>query len=285
MVNVTLSLQGANGDVISLADDGDFVLTSGVTGFGIPSTSVRIDDSAGDGGTFRNSRRGIRELDLPIVIFGSSRDDLEAKLRRLARLLQDKEGATRVIASYSDGTSVYLDAHYTGGAETQFGDDAGLTWCRWVITLQAPQPYWEVSSSLVTNVTSGNTGRGLLPKLASLKVSSSQTLGLVSVNNVGDVPVYPTWIIRGPITNLEVSNGSVGFKYSGSIAAGSVITIDTKAGTVVNEAGQNFYSALGAAPKLFVLQPGTTNISVNGTDISPDTRVSCYYSPRYEVIH
>lgn len=285
MVNVTLSLQGANGDTIALADDGDFVLTSGVTGFGIPSTSVRIDDSAGDGGTFRNSRRGIRELDLPIVIFGSSRDDLETKLRRLARLLQDKDGATRIIASYSDGTSVYLDAHYTGGAETQFGEDAGLTYCRWVITLQAPQPYWEVSTSLVTNITTGNTGRGLLPKLANLKVSSSQTLGIVSVNNVGDVPVYPTWVIRGPITNVEITNGSVGFKYAGTIVSGSVITIDTKSGTVENEAGQNLYSALGAAPKLFVLPPGTTQIGVTGTDTSSDTRVTAYYSPRYEVIH
>lgn len=70
MVNVTLSLVGANGDEIVFTDAGDFVLTTGLSGMGIPSTSVRIDDSASDGGVWRFSKRGIREMDLPVVVLG-----------------------------------------------------------------------------------------------------------------------------------------------------------------------------------------------------------------------
>lgn len=285
MVDVTISLVGANGDSITLSDTGDFVLASGVTGFGIPATSVRIDESAGDGGTWRNTKRGVRDLDLPIVILGTDRGDVETKLRRLAKLLQNSAGATTIRADYSDGSSLSLDAYYVGGAETQFGSDAGLTYCKWVIQMQAPQPYWENSTELSFSVTSGNTGRGLLPQLTKLKVSSSQTLGVVNVNNQGDVPIQPRWVIRGPVTNLVVSNGSQAFTFPAPILGGATYTVDTATGEVINEAGINVYSLLGSAPKLFSLPPGTTKVTITGTDSSPDTQVTCYYSPRYEVIH
>lgn len=285
MTSVVISLVGSNGDTIELADDGDFVLTSGVTGFGIPSTSVRIDESAGDGGTWRNTKRGIRDLDLPIVILGTDRADVETKLRRLARLLQDRDGATRIVANYSNGDSLYLEAHYVGGAETQFGSDASGVFCRWVVQMQAPQPYWQTSIEESFAITSGNTGRGLLPQLTKLKVSSSQTLGVVNVNNSGDVAVFPRWVIRGAVTNLVISNGVQSFSFPEPILAGVTYTVDTATGTVTNDLGQNVYSLLGAAPKLFALPPGQTTVTVTGVDATPETRVTAYYSPRYEVIH
>jgi phage-related protein len=284
MVNVTLSLIGSNGDTIELADDGDFILTTGVSGFGIPSTSVRIEPSAGNGGVWRSSKRGVRDIDLPIMVLGTDRADVETKLRRLARLLQDSNGPTRVQANYSDGTSVYLDAHYTAGAETQFGTDAGNTYCRWAITLQAPQPFWQRTTSESFNVVAV-TGRGLLPQLSKLKVSSSQALGSITANNVGDVDTYPTWVIRGPIEGLTVTSGSSSFSYVAAIADGVTITIDTEAGTVVDDAGTNMYGSLGTAPKLFALPPGTTAMEVAGTGATTATKVTCYYSPRFEVMH
>lgn len=285
MTDVTISLVGSNGDTIALANDGDYVLLTGARGFGMPSSEVRIDASTGDGGVWRSSRRGVRDLDLPIAILGTSRDDVETKLRRLARLLQDTSGATRIVATYSTGTSVYLDAHFTGGAETQFGDDAGLNWCRWVVTLQAPQPYWKTGSESSFSFGSGNTGRGLLPKLTKLRVSSSQTLGLVTVNNVGDVPAYPRWVIKGPVTNLRITDGTRSFGFPGTILQGKTYTIDTLNATVVDEQGSNLYAELGTAPKLFTLLPGTQSIEVTGDEATADTEVVCYYSPRYEVVH
>ena len=285
MVDVTISLTGSNGDTITLDDDGDFVLATGVSGFGIPSTEVRIEASAGNGGTWRFSKRGVREIDLPIVVFGADRGAVETNLRRLARLLQDKNGPTKVTATYSDGSSVYIEAHYTGGAETQFGEDAGFTYCRWVITLQAPQPFWESGQTSSFSVTSGSTGRGLLPQLTKLKVSSSQALGVVNVVNAGDVETFPVWTVLGPVTDLTITNGSDTFKLVGTIPNGTTITIDTEDSTVVNDAGTNVYSLLGTAPKLFSLLPGTTAVQVLGTDATNNTRITCTYSPRYEVIH
>lgn len=285
MTTVTISLLGSNGDTIDLIDDGDFVLLTGARGFGMPMSSVRIDPSAGDGGVWRSSRRALREVDLPIAILGLNRDDVESKLRRLARLLQDTNGPTRIIANYSNGLSVYLDAHFTGGAETQFGDDAGLTWCRWVVSMQAPQPFWQTGSESSFSIGSGNTGRGLLPQLTKLRVSSSQTLGLVNVNNAGDVPAYPRWVIKGPVQNLVISDGSRSFSFPGTILAGKTYTVDTKTNEVSDELGNNIYALLGPAPKLFPLLPGESTIEVTGSEATADTQVTCFYSPRYEVIH
>lgn len=285
MVDVTISLVGSNGDTIELTDSGEFVLASGVQGFGIPSTSVRIDDTAGNGGVWRYSKRGVRDLDLPVVIFGNTRAEVETRLRRLARLLQDTNGATKIVANYSNGDSLFLEAHYVGGAETQFGNDATSTFCRWVIQMQAPQPFWESANTQSFTINSGSTGRGLLPQLSKLKVSSSQTLGVVSVSSDADVDVFPVWTIRGPVTGFRASNGSQAFSFNAPLASGETITIDTEAGTVVGDNGANRYSLLSAAPKLFPFKPGTNLIEVTGVDTDVDTYVSCNYALRYEVVH
>ena len=285
MVDVTISLIGANGDSIELADDSDFVLASGVTGFGIPSTAVRIDESAGDGGTWRHTKRGVRDVDLPVIIFGASRDDVESKLRRLAKLLQDRNGAPKIVANYSNGDSLFIEAHYVGGAETQFGSDATSFYCRWVIQMQAPQPYWQSASLQSFTVTAGNTGRGLLPQLSKMKVASSQTLGLVSVNSSADVDVYPVWTIRGPVSSLSISNGTQSFGFNTAVASGETITIDTEAGTVDDQTGANRYPILTAAPKLFPFAPGRSTIEVVGLSTTTATYIACNYALRYEVIH
>lgn len=284
MAELIISLTGANEDTITF-DSSNYVLTSGLRGFGIPITEVRIDPSAGDGGIWRSSRRGIREMDLPVVIFGNTRDEVQTKLRRLSRLLQDRNGATRVTVTYDDESSVYLDAHYVAGAESQYGDDGQSHFIRWVITLQAPQPFWQTADEQSFTIGVGSTGRGLLPLLTKLRVSSSQTLGIVVVDNVGDVTIKPRWEITGPVQNIQISNGTQTFSFPGSIYTGETYTIDTATGQVTDQNGTNVYGELGSAPKLFGLAPGINNISVIGTDASPDTQIICYYSPRYEVVH
>ncbi len=284
MVNVTISLVGSNGDTIDLVDSGDFVLLTGVGGFGIPATAVRIDDSAGDGGVWRHTKKGVRDLDLPIAILGTSEADVQSKLRRLSRLLQTTNGATKIVANFGT-SSLFLEAHYVGGAETQFGSDATGFFCRWVLQMQAPQPYWQTTLEESFDIGAGSSGRGLLPELTKLKVSSSQTLGVVTVDNAGDVVIYPRWVINGPVTDLVISNGVQSFGFPAEILAGRTYTVDTSTGEVFNENDENIYYLLGTAPKLFGIAPGINGISVTGVNASPDTQITCYYSPRYEVIH
>lgn len=61
---LSMTLTGANADTISF-DDENYVVEIGARGFGIPSPILRIDPSASNGGTYRFSKRDVREIDLP----------------------------------------------------------------------------------------------------------------------------------------------------------------------------------------------------------------------------
>ena len=284
-MDLTLSLTGANGDTIAF-DFTNYILTDGVKGFGIPATSLKIVDSATDGGVLRHVKRGVREVDLPILVIGADRADTESKLRRLGKILQNTAGPSRLTATYADGTVFYLDLYYMGGGETTFGQDTRETFARCVVTLQAPNPFWTSLNAQTFTVTTGNLGRGLLPKLSSLKMTSTSALGTVTVNNtLGDVPSFPVWTVYGPLDSLTVNNGSVGFTYSATVTAGSTLTIDTAAGTVVDGLGNNLYANLASAPKLFSVPAGTSTIYVNGSNATTATQISCTYYPRREVLH
>lgn len=284
MVNVNYSLVGANGDEITF-DYSTYVLNPNFVGFGIPPAQVRIENSAADGGVFRHSKRGVRDVDLPITVLGTSRNDVQTKLRRLSRLLQDTSGPTKIKASYSGGETLTLDAHYVGGAESQWGTDAGLVWNKWVLSFQCPNPYWQSDALEEFSVTTGNTGRGLLPELTKLKVASSQVFGVITVDNQGDVPAYPVWFIRGPIEDVIISNGTQSFSFIEPVLPGETITVNTATGSVTDDLGTNRYSILGPAPKLFRIDPGVSSISVDGVAATLAAEVRLDYSPLYEVVH
>ena len=284
MVNVNYSLVGANGDEITF-DYSTYVLNPNFVGFGIPPAQVRIENSAADGGVFRHSKRGVRDVDLPITVLGTSRNDVQTKLRRLSRLLQDTSGSTQIKATYSSGETLTLNAHYVGGAESQWGTDAGLVWNKWVLSFQCPNPFWQSDALEEFSVTTGNTGRGLLPELTKLKVASSQVFGVITVDNQGDVPAYPVWYVRGPIEDVIISNGEQSFSFVDPVLPGETITVNTATGEVTDDLGTNRYSILGPAPKLFRIEPGVSSISVDGVAATTAAEVRLDYSPLYEVVH
>lgn len=293
MVDLELFLIGGNGDTIPFDGSAGFILTNGLRGLGIAPTAVKIQNSAGDGGTWRSTRRTVREFDLPVAVVGDDRADVEQKLRRFAQALSDRLGVPHLRAVYSDGEGPFdIEVHYTGGAETVFGEDAGSTFARWGITLQAPDPYWTSVDSDSLFLGASPDTRGLLPRLVNLPVKSSQVIGEFTVENSGDVDAFPVWTFRGPMSSVTVSapNG-YSFSYDVAIAADETITIDTFKGTVVDQDDVNQYGNLGASPKLFPIAPGRSIVNVDAAGTSPGvagvgaTLITCSYKPRREVIH
>ena len=278
------TLTGANGDVITF-DNSTYVLNPSLVGFGIPPTSVRIDDSARYGGIYRYSRRGVRNVDMPVTVLGSSATDVEDKLRRLAKLTQDTAGPT-ILTALRDAGNVFLELHYVGGAELEYGGDTGgKTWAKLLLSFQAPNPYWQSADTESFSVTTGNTGRGLLPQLTKLRVSSSQALGLINVNNTSDVPVYPRFEIVGPVNGLEVTLNGQGWTFTENVVTGDIFTVDHEAATVEGIGGVNRYDILDTAPKFFAFPPGTSSVLVTGTSADANTRIDCVYNLAYEVVH
>ena len=285
MVSVNYSLIGANADTITFDYD-NYILNPGFMGFNVPSAEVRIENSAGDGGVFRHAKRGVRSMDIPITVVGTDRADVQTKLRRLGKLTQNVFGPLTLRASYTDGTSLDLKTYYTGGAEGQWGASAGLTYATWTLSLKAPQPYWQSTIVEQFTVTRGATGRGLLPKLTKLRLSSSQALGAILINNTGDVPMFPTYSILGPIDDLVIrSDTGEEFSFNEDLEAGEIININTETGEVTNAAGTNRYDIMNAAPKLFRIPVGESTVFIEGINVDVNTKVDLFYALRFEVVH
>ena len=278
------SLTGANGDVITF-DNTNYVLNPTLIGFGIPPTAVRIDESARLGGIHRYTRRGVRNIDMPVTVLGTSKTDVETKLRRIARLTQDTAGPTRLTA-LRDAGNVFLELHYVGGAELEYGGESGGdTWARVLFSFQAPNPYWQSADTESFTVTTGNTGRGLLPQLTKLRVSSAQALGLINVNNTSDVPVYPTFEVVGPVNGLQVTLNGQGWTFNENVVTGDIFEVDHEAATVTGIGGVNRYDILDTAPKFFAFPPGVSSVLVTGTNADLNTVIRSTYSLAYEVVH
>jgi hypothetical protein len=277
-------LTGANGDSITF-DKSNYILNPTLLGMGIPPTQVRIDENARVGGVHRYTRRAVRNVDLPITVIGTDSADVETKLRRLAKLTQDTSGPT-VLTAIRDTGDLTLNVHYTGGAELEYGDDqAGDIFAKLLLSFQAPNPYWQSATTETFTITTGNTGRGLLPQLTKLKVSSAQAIGIITVNNTSDVPVYPTFRVTGPVDDLEVTLNGVGWSFTSAVATGEQYTVNHGTATVVDTAGVNSYDILDTNPKFFALQPGTQALLVNGTNADANTSVVLEYNTAFEVVH
>jgi len=277
-------LTGANGDSITFDLD-EFVLNPSLTGFGIPPTSVRIDESARDGGTYRYSRRAVRNIDMPVTVLGASATAVESSLRRLAKLTQDTLGPTVLTALRDDG-DLTMELYYVGGAELEYGGEAGgVQFARLLLSFQAPNPFWQSADTESFTVTTGDTGRGLLPELTKLRVASSQAIGLINVSNTSDVPVFPTFMVVGPVDGLSVTLNGEGWSFTENVATGDIYEIDHEAATVTGIGGVNRYDILDTAPKFFSFPPGNSSVLVIGTNATTDTTITCNYNLAFEVVH
>lgn len=287
MVDVIFSLVGSNGDEIVFDNDGDYLLTDGLTGIGIPATTVGFAESATDGALWRSSKRGVREIDLPVYILGQERQTVEFNLRRLSNLLQDRRGGTILRATYSNGEVWELkDGHYTGGAESTRGSGSTAGWMRWVLTMQFANPFWVRQEPEAISVGSAGSSRSLIPNLAEMRVMGSQVTGNIPLENVGDVDAYPIWKFFGPFDSVQItSQDGLSFKYIGTVTAGQSITVDAEKGTVVDQAGVNKYANLAPRPRLFTLAPGSSEVGVVAVGSDANTVLSLYYQPRKEVVH
>jgi hypothetical protein len=148
-----------------------------------------------------------------------------------------------------------------------------------------PQPYWQSTDVEQFTITQGVSGRGLLPQLSKLKLSSSQALGTILIDNTGDVAIYPTYRVIGPVTNFSVASNGQSFDFIDEVEEGETIFVNTETGEVYDQDNNNRYDILGSAPKLFRIPVGESALIIEGDDTTDDTRIDVYYALRFEVVH
>ncbi|MCG8926655.1 phage tail domain-containing protein [Lentzea sp. CC55] len=243
---------------------------SGATGLGLPPVSVQWLSGAGDGARYRGRRVLPRDIDLPLLIQASGRDDLQRTLSRLAIMLA---GPCTLRFVEDDGTSWTTEVVRVGGGDYVFGaDTTGEDDLLLILTLRAGDPFF-TGSVPTRKVVGEQTGvRGLLPNLAKMPVVSSQAIGQIQLENLGNADAFPTWEVTGPGRDFEaVSPGGERLHWRGTLAAGERLIIDTQRGTVVDHNGANRYAELAAAPRFWAIPPGLSSATAALYDISPGT--------------
>jgi hypothetical protein len=283
----TLRLVGSDGDEISFSPFGvgTFGMLESPGGFGAQMSQVRILEGAADGGRFRFSRRGPMDRDLPVGIFGADRASVFASLRRLSNALRVDPGGVlpRLIYPGADGveysTSVVLVAQAEMGTTSQDARQMRL------LTLRSPDPYWTATTGVsIAPMRAAGAGRQLRPQLGNMRVTASQVLGSVLVENPGDLDAAMVWVVRGPATSAAFTHED-GRSFSlGAFDAATTITVDTATGLVRDQDGVDRYDLLGSAPKLFPIAGGSSTVDVAVVGATDDTLVSGYFLPKVEVI-
>jgi hypothetical protein len=284
-----LIISGGNGLAIDLypwlhgSDEGIEAL-EGITGFGLPGVTNRWFEGAGDGATWRGSRTLPREIDLPFTAQAGDRAGLLAMMSNLARILDPSNGAARLDYALPDGDLWFANVVREGGGDWKRGarkDSDKDKFVNSYITLKAGDSFWTRTRPEQFDVRQDTSGRGLMPYLAKLEVSSSGAFGSRDVVNIGDAPAWPIWKLTGPFLTLAFT-GPKGeaLTWSGNIAAGNGLTIDAKNGTVIDYNGVNRYDGLGPAPKFWTIAPGESVVSVIATGTSSTTLIKCTWQPR-----
>jgi hypothetical protein len=288
---VTWSLENA-GSVIQFdpRTPQDYVKAAGASGLGVAPTTLTLTGSVSGGATWRRTKRGARTITFPVSTFGLNRDDVEDKLRALVQAFDDSYTTPLLVATYPDGSQFETEVHYSGGADHQWGsgDTDGQTYCNWVIQFTAPSPYF--TARTLTPVTVGSTGgRGLIRpggSLSQLRLTSSQALGKVTVNNPGDVEAWAVLRIVGPgsqfIGRRAIDGATLNLKTD--FQPDNPVVIDAKAKTVIDAKGNNLYGGLIGAPKFFSLPRGQSTIEVALFDAGANASITLSFAERRELI-
>lgn len=260
--------------------------TSGMTGLGLPPVQVQWVQGAGDGARGRGRRILPRPLDIPIFMRAANEDDLRAYASSLAKMFA---GELRLVFVENRDSEWHVPAWREGGGDWVYGEDTdGSKFARTVVTVTAGDPYWTSASEQIVSV-ENKAAIGLLTgSLSGLHVSSAQAIGKVLLSNDGDVDAKPIWEIHGPGTHFtatseagEVLDWVSASSARGPLRVGDVLTIDTAAGTAIDQNGVDCYDGFSARPRMWSIPEGGSTAQLFLQDaVVNQSKVVCRWRAR-----
>jgi hypothetical protein len=271
------------GALLAGSEEGAQVL-AGLTGQGLAPVLNQWFEGTGPGATLQGTRVLPRDLDLPLLIEGPDPAGVQSVLSRLVTIFKAETGSARLWLVRGSERR-FTDVARTAGGDWTSGEDSdGETWVRTLVTVRAGDPYWTREEPAGFEVRIDDGGRGLLPLLGHLQLTSSLATGERVMENPGDANALPVWTVHGPGRNFTaVSPAGERLRWEGWVPAGETLTLSTITGTVVDGAGENRYDLLASAPRFWTVPPGISAAKVTLDDATTQSRITCTWQPRWEV--
>jgi phage-related protein len=252
-------------------------------GFYMPPFSVTEDEIPFQAGSLlRNIKVSTRELELPVMITGTSNIDFNTKIRNFINAFNPmvNNGKLRVI-SY-DGSQREIYCRYLSGFEMD-ESVGGDNWQRAVGVFKAFDPYWYDANTIVQTFNIGTTAT-FFPFFP-LRLTSSTVFADTTINNSGDLETLPTWTINGPGDTIFLRNLTTGevANINTSLGVGESIVVDTRQGvkTITKNDGTNLYPFLSNDSILWSLRKGSNQVRIEMQNATSNSSVQLNYQNRY----
>lgn len=295
-----VTLEGVDGSQFALSakgGTGNIWLNKGATGLDMPEWDVQTAEYPVLDGEYPIAVRGLgREIFLPVTVWGNTRAQMVETKRRLIRALPPNRMFARMaklIVAETDDSGNYepqreIEVYYADGLQGDEGSDNGLSWGKFGLVLRAPDPFFRDRADTVVSFAKAPTdprpffppeGESFVSKdgvSGGFKLSSDPVFSPeMVIDNPGDVSVYPTWKIVGPLDgpfNLvreatDFSPQGVLVVNSMTLGQGEAVTIVTAPGKVKVTASNNStagWSSLATNPQFWALDPGPNQVSIQG---------------------
>jgi hypothetical protein len=276
--------EGVTWQLTDTTNDSAWFTSFGVAGWAARPYEFVTDPLPRGGESVRFIRAQAARLTWPMHIWGSTHVEFVQRYRELRRAImmtvhRRLPGTLRV--ARGDGTAREIDCYYEEG----FAGEPGEHWlfANPVLTLYCPDGYWrDVEPVTVEHSYSGV----IVPYLDPFPtVSSSQVLGITTVNNAGEVDAWPEWTITGPMTSLNATNHTTGqeFTLTYTLTAGQQITITSLRPTVRGPGDINLIGSLDwPASYLWPLSAGVNDVEFDVAGAAAGSAIALTFYPRYE---
>ncbi|MBZ6259767.1 phage tail family protein [Streptomyces olivaceus] len=274
-----------------------YTLAEGVSGLGAATYVLTADPHPRGGTKLRHVQAQDRTIVWPMHVRGIDHTVFTKNWRDLGRAFTRtlRTGADGRLTpgwlevARPDGSGRRIAVYYHSGWDGLGQTATGITWDNASrLTLYCEDPYWE---DLQAQTVHRETGAGVDYLAPYPAVSSSQVLGATTVENPGDVDVWPTWVITGPATSIQFTRSDTGDAFTldmedtehGALLAGQTVTISTDPPGVRSDTGENLSDGLNwPEAVLWSIPPGATPVIFQLSGAEAGSAVDLTYHPRYE---
>lgn len=286
-----LTWTAPSGRVTELSDFGGNVggilVAPGIQGLGMPTYTFYDSTSPGfDGVSVRGHRAEERQITLPLLIFGDTRDEMLRRYHAFISDLKPRRGqpGTLTVTSRDGASSRSIRAYYRGGMEGQDDDVAwGMRHIAVAVTLKCPSPYF-LGTEVARTFSLAEQGP-FYPFTMPWTVSDSQVLGSLTIDNVGDAETYPVFTITGPVASATLANGTTGYvtTIGSGVEADETMVIDTRESKrfVMVNGTDNRYGDLTTDSVLWPLVEGPNDITLEMPGSDDASALTIAYQLRY----
>jgi hypothetical protein len=270
-----------------------YTLAEGVSGLGAAPYELTSDAHPRGGARLRHVQPQPRTIVWPVLVKGSDHLAFTANWRALGRAftrtLRPGEGPGTLEVARPDGSTRRIAVYYQDGWDGRGRAATGITWDSAVVTLWCEDPYWVDAETVTVHRDQGAAGDDFLVPYPS--VSSSQVLGATTVDNPGDIDVWPTWVVTGPASAITFTREDTNESFTldmqatahGALLAGQTVTISTDPPRVRSDVGENLIGGLNwPEAVLWSLPPGQTPVAFELDGSGAGSAVDLTFNARYE---